>query len=388
DRFGSDWMLDLAGEYEGSWKDLTALLHEFAPATKAKVSFDGKTGGPVVVTGPARNPKVRPAFRAVTAKTAFGWTQADVFGIGLKQAKLSPVLTDGQVRIPETIVAAGDGKVRLAGTIDLRGDDPVFRLPGRVRVLENLKITPQLNEELLTRFNPIFAELADVEGDVSLDTNDLLFPLNDKIKQIGSGRGHLDLQKLKVRPKGILAELVKLGMADARDQSPVQVRGVDFVIRDGRINYDNFTLVFPGGFDLKFFGSVGFDDTLDLAVSVPISAALLEKFGTRGPVVDYARLLAGARVDIPMIGSRLKPRLDFSKVDMRPLIDRAIQALLAEQAGKMLEGILKDRLQKDKDPQDKDKDKTEDIDPLLDSLLDLLKKPRPPQDSDPKSERP
>ncbi len=379
DRFGSDWMLDLSGSYEGSWKDLTALLHEFAPATKAKVSLTGKTGGQVVITGPARKPEVRPAFRGVKAKTAFGWEHADFFGIGVEQAKLSPVLADGQVRIPETIVVAGDGKVRLAGTIDLRGDDPVFRLPGRVRVLENLKITPQLNKELLTRFNPIFAELVDVEGKVSLDTTDLLLPLNDRIKQIGSGRGHLDLQKLKVRPKGILAKLVKFGMADARDQSPVQVRGVDFVIRDGRINYDNFTLVLPGGFDLKFYGSVGFDDTLDLAVSVPISAALLEKFNVRGPVIDYARLLAGARVDIPMVGSRLKPRLNFSKVDIRPLIDRAIKSLLAEQAGKMLEDLLKDRRKKDKDPKDKDKDKdkTEEIDPFLDSLFDLLKKPKP-----------
>ncbi|MDY7010961.1 MAG: hypothetical protein SVV80_09460 [Planctomycetota bacterium] len=375
DRIGSEWVLNLSGSYEGSWEDLTAMLHELAPDTKAKISFTGKTGGKVTVTGPARKPEVRPAFRAVTAKTTLGWARADVLGVALNHAELSPVLKDGQVLIPETVIAAGDGKVRPFGTLDMQGEYSVLRLPGKVRVLENLKITPQMNEDLLARFNPIFAELADLEGEVSLDTDNLVLPLSSKIKHAGRGAGHLDLQKLKVRPKGILAELLKLSISDVKGQTPLQVRGVDFVIRDGRINYDNFTLVFPGGFDLKFYGSVGFDDTLDLAVSVPVSARVLEKFGVRGPVIDYARLLAGARIDIPVIGTRLNPRLDFSKVDIRPLINRAIQALLAEQAGKMLEDVLKDHRKKDKDPEDKDNN--EDADPLLDSLLDLLKKPKP-----------
>ncbi len=396
DLFGSEWLLDLAGSYEGSWEDLTLLLHEFVPETRAKVLLVGKISEQIRITGPARNPKVRPAFREVKANTALGWARADVFGIPFGQARLSPVLEDAQVRIPKTVIASGDGTVRLAGTIDMQGDDPVFRLPGKVRVLENLELTPQLNKDLLTRFNPIFAELAGVEGRISLETKDLVLPLGENIKKTGSGAGHLDLRKLKVRPKGILTELLQLGLGGPQDQLPVLVRGVDFKIRDGRIEYEDFTLFFPEGFDLKFRGSVGFDDTLDLAVSVPLSVHLLEKLGISGPTADYVRVLSGLRVDIPIIGSRFKHRLDFAKVDVKPLIEQAIKKLLAEQTGKLLEDLLKDRKRKEKpkkdeDPKDKDKDskdKVKDLDPLLDSLLDLLKESRPRRDSDERNEKP
>jgi len=78
----------------------------------------------------------------------------------------------------------------------------------------------------------------------------------------------------------------------------VTMDGVDFTLKDGRIWYDNLTMVFPENFDLKFYGSVGLDETVDLTVSVPVRAKLLERFGVRGPVVEYARLLEGARVAV------------------------------------------------------------------------------------------
>ena len=165
------------------------------------------------------------------------------------------------------------------------------------------------------------------------------------------------------------------GVSYAEKQA-VRVDGVDFIIRDGRIHYDNFTMVFAGVFDLKFYGSVGFDDTLDMTVSIPVSAALLEKFGARGPVVEYARLLKGARIAVPLVGSRQNPRLDFSKVDIGPLIKQAIEALLSEQLGNTLEKLLKSKLldkdQPDGLPDPNDDANDEDGGSLLDSLLDLL----------------
>jgi hypothetical protein len=79
-------------------------------------------------------------------------------------------------------------------------------------------------------------------------------------------------------------------------------------------------------FDLVFYGSVGFDDSIDLVVSVPVGERVLEKVGVRGSSgLNYAKLLTGLRVDVPLVGTRQNPRLDFSQVNVKSLLDQAIR---------------------------------------------------------------
>ncbi len=100
-------------------------------------------------------------------------------------------------------------------------------------------------------------------------------------------------------------------------------------------------MTFPDGFDLRFRGSVGFDDRLELWVSLPVRPALLEKLGVKGPLQDYAKVLVGSRVEIPLAGTRLQPRLDLSKVDVKPLIEKAAKSLATEKGGQLLDSLLK-----------------------------------------------
>ena len=63
---------------------------------------------------------------------------------------------------------------------------------------------------------------------------------------------------------------------------------------------------------------------------MPVRTALLRRVGIPGPIADYVRVLEGAAVDIPIVGTRLKPRLDLSKVkaDLDPLIQRRIGQII------------------------------------------------------------
>ena len=376
EKFRSDCLLDLKGTYTGSWEQLIALLHQFAPDTRQAILIHGETTGEIILTGPARRADLRPVFHDMHATTGIGWSHAEFSGLKIAQVRVSPVLSDGQVSIPQTVVDASGGKMRIAGTIDLRGEQPVYRLTGNVKILEGITIDRELCRRLLTRFNPVFGQLASAEGRVSLETKDLVLPLSSEIKQAGSGSGHLDLTGLKVQPEGILAELVALGTITTGDTSPITVRGIDFVIRNGRVHYDNFIMIFPDDFDLRFYGSVGFDDTLDLVVSVPIRAGLLKKLKVFGPISDYIRVLEGVRVEIPLMGTRQEPIPDFSKVDINELIKRAGKILLNEELNKQVEDLLKGFPieifpESEKTPGQKDKIKSQEK--ALDSLLDLLR---------------
>jgi len=339
--YRNEMLLHLSGRYAGSWEEIFVLVHELVPATRETIVLAGTSEGQFTVTGPARRLEVRPTYGGVNASTRVGWASGEMEGLPIGAAGLEPVLDNGQLTVPLTEIDASGGKMRLGGVVDLRGDVPVYRLGGRTDVLENVNVNREFAHRALSRFNPIFAELVGIEGQVSLMVHDLELPLGESITTGGRGGGHLDLSRMQVQPGGVLSELLKLGGV-TRGEGPAAARvsGVDFVVRDGRIHYDNFVLAF-GDFDMKFYGSVGFDNTVDLVVSLPVSAALLERLGVGGDAGRYAHLLEGTRIDLPMVGSRQSPRLDFSKVDIRPLLRRASEGLLKEQAEGLLEGLVR-----------------------------------------------
>ncbi|MGB9624504.1 MAG: hypothetical protein ACPMAQ_06530, partial [Phycisphaerae bacterium] len=285
-------LLDLSGTYEGTWDTITPLIHELAPATRDTLSLTGPTAGAFTVRGPARQAGAVPEYRGVSSAVKVSWTSAQAYGASLGAASLSPALRDGTIDIPLTEIPASGGQARLGGTIDLRTAEPTYRLAGNVVVLKDVRITPQLGRHLLGRVNPIFAHLAAVEGKVSLSLKDVALPLGEEIKRRGAGQGHLDLADLKIRPAGFSALLLELGGLGGPDMQAVTVNGVDFIMKDGRVVYQNMQINFPNDFDLIFRGSVGFDDTMEMWVSVPVKPALLAKFGVRGPLQEYANSLA------------------------------------------------------------------------------------------------
>ena len=124
----------------------------------------------------------------------------------------------------------------------------------------------------------------------------------------------------------MLLELVSLaGIKDAQELLSIKLKGAVFKVKDGRIHYDDFTLIFPTEFDTKFHGSVGLNDSLDLVVSVPIRPDLLRKLGVSGDVERYAEMLVGTRVDIPLVGTRTKPLLDLTRVDTKKLMESVLK---------------------------------------------------------------
>jgi hypothetical protein len=114
------------------------------------------------------------------------------------------------------------------------------------------------------------------------------------------------------------------------------VSGADFQIADGGVKYDNLVLLIADSLDLRFRGTVRFDNTMDLVVSVPMRTGLLEALGIKGVAGQYAKALEGTRVDIPLSGSRKRPRLDLSRVDVKKLTAEAIK----RGAGSVLPDIL------------------------------------------------
>jgi hypothetical protein len=336
-QYAGNCELNLSGRYSASWEAFTALLHELAPSTAETVIVTGNSASEFKVTGPARQASVQPGFRGVSTGAKVTWASAELYGVKMGAAQLVPALKDGQLTLPKTVIPAADGKVNVGALVDFQTPDPTLKMAGKTQLLENVAVTKELGAQLLSRINPIFLYVANIEGRVNLGVQDVFAPLGESVKQRGAGQGRLDLSKVKMQPSGLLAELLSLGGMKEGTSYPVEIGALDFVMKDGRIHYDNFTLMFPEEFDLKFRGSVGLDETLDLVVSVPVRTALLDKLGAKGPTQEYAQRLSGTRVDIPIVGTREKPQLDLAKVDVQTLL----KDVILKEPGRQLEGILK-----------------------------------------------
>ncbi|MDY6913391.1 MAG: hypothetical protein SVT52_02895 [Planctomycetota bacterium] len=342
-KYRTDRELKLNVDYDICWQEVMLLLHDFAPDAAEAFSLTGRLQNSVEITGPAYRPRLRPVYRGVkTDSINVGWDSGLAYGLTLGQCLLMPMLQEGQVHLPAAEIPASGGKINLAGLVDLRQGDPILRIDKPLAVLDRVKITPEMGQHLLSRVNPIFADLAGIEGEVSFSLADVELPLSGRIKRSGRARGRLDLSDMKIQPRGLLGNLLQLGGRTSSEAQTVRVRSVDFVIRDGRLSYDNFTLVFGDTFDLRFSGSVGFDDTLDLTVSVPIRLELLKVLGVRpGLLAEYARLLADLRVEVPILGERTRPRLSLAGVDVRKLLAGASERLLSKEARQRLGELLR-----------------------------------------------
>lgn len=355
DQYSGPARLALKGRYDTNWDQLTKFIQQFAPSVATTVVVRGATGSDFQISGVANDAQAHPTFRGLSASGFdIAWSEANVYGVKAGPAKFSPSLKDGQLTLSPTSIAAGDGKLNLRGVMDFQPAEPTLKIDGALAVLENFGITNELAHDVLSHINPIFLNVLQIEGKANLDVKDILVPLGESMKRSGSGTGRLDLKTVKMQPAGLIGELVRLGgMADQQLYS-VRFSEVDFVIKDGRLSYDNFTMTFPvagggavsggavggpvaGGssandgsadFDLKFYGSVGFDDTLDLVVSIPVRPALLEKLGVKGIPPAYAQSLKNTRIDLPLSGTREKPQLDFSKVNTTKLMAGAAAGLV------------------------------------------------------------
>ncbi len=316
---------DINGTFALEWERVMQVCYELYPATRELISVTGRNNSQLSVRGPLNKPNQSPAFRDATMSANIGWQTAEIMGIPLGQLELKPSVKGGRLSIPVTKLAAAGGNVQLGGDVIFSSQGPQLQLPSNLQLLSGIEVTPLLGRELLSRFNPVFGDATEMAGRLDLTVQELSLPLGEAMYTGGSGLGRLDLHQFKITPSSFLVTLLELGGLGQPNMYSVDVSGTDFVVQDGRISYQDLTLNFAEQrFDLKFRGSVGFDDSVDLFVSVPVQEHLLRRLNVQGPVGEYTTRLAGTRIEIPITGSRSNPKLDFSQVKVDSLIKDVI----------------------------------------------------------------
>ncbi len=326
--YKTDRSIDLVGEYSGEWDKILPVACQFYPNLRGLVSLTGRTGGGFTLKGSLNSlsttaPFLRPGLEG-SAQVA--WATADLtvldYTFRFGPATLAATLKDGKVTLPPTPVATvppENGKLRLAGTLDLSQPTPVLRIAGNQPLVENLKIDREFSAKMLNRFNPVFS--GDAEGRVSVSVQDLVLPIGEgEAAKTMSGAGRVDLTQLRVNQKGFLGELLRLLDLMPEGNVDLPPTGANFTFANGRVYYRDFRIQANEKTDMIFSGSVGlFDDKIDLVVSLPGGPDILRRIGVPKAVADAA---GEGRIELPIKGTRSAPRLDLADFIKRMTLGR------------------------------------------------------------------
>ncbi len=316
---------------------LSGQLQPGGPAVAA-LAPPANVGNPITLKAPGAATPKPPAvpggpsmFAALSGDAALGWDSIKAYGFDVGASELNVKLTRGVATIAPLTATFGGGRVTLAPTLHLDTTPGAVTLAKGV-VIDRAKLTPSATAGALGYALPAIANAGQAEGEISASIGDNRIALGDFTQS--NLKGTLTIHKATVGLSPVTAQVANLlGMKDTTmtlaNESVVPVQ-----VANGRVHHQNFAVRISGT-TFHTSGSVGFDDTLDLVIDVPLPKELPAL--KNNPVLVKA--VAGKVLKVPVRGTLAKPELNAAA------FNDAVVALAREGAkdvGKdLLEGELK-----------------------------------------------
>lgn len=261
--------------------------------------------------GPLANLSAVPWSRRLQGQLEVPWSGANVYGLPIGPGKLAATLGNGAVRIEPLSLTIGEGTLTAAPNIQL--DPPPSQLtlpPGPL--ITNVRISPEVSEAMLKYMAPVLAGATQSEGQFSLQLEGTRVPLDDTKR--ADVAGQMVVHSVRVVPGPLARDWVALARqieAIAKRSTPsqnqvtlltVQDQQVNFRVVEGRVHHQGMQFQI-GDVTMQSEGSVGFDETLQLVLRVPIQDRWIEG----------QQLLVGLRgqsLAIPVTGTLNRPQMD------------------------------------------------------------------------------
>ncbi|TWT30246.1 hypothetical protein KOR34_48040 [Posidoniimonas corsicana] len=337
---------DGASQFAGTIDyDLTALAPVIAGYVGPAVRVTGKHTGRfnLARTAPAAGAAPLPWSRAWQGRLEAPWSSINLFGLPIGPGTLGVTLANGEAKLDPLNLAVSGGT--FTPQLSARLDPPPAvwgAAPGPV--LTSVQVTPEISNQLLKYIAPVVADATRTQGVLSLQLESAGGPL-DPLLQL-SAAGRLDAQSVLVTPGATMEPIVRvvqqveglIRRPDARrlfgteQQQPaiisIDQQSVAFRIDQGRVFHDKLTYK-VGGVTIYSSGSVGFDQTLDYTITVPIQ----DDWIGSNPLVAGFR---GQLIQFPIKGSFENPKLDaralenLARTGVRGLLDGGLKKLFGE----------------------------------------------------------
>ena len=265
----------------------------------------------------------------MNGEMALGWDAIGAYGFNVGTGELKAKMTKGIATVAPITATFCGGKVTLAPTVKLDTSAGEMML-AKGLLVDHAKLTPQTTAGVLGYARPAYANAGQADGEISATMDENHVPLGDFTR--ANVKCVLAIHKATVGASPVAAELANLLGAKNTTMTLANEESVPVQVANGRVYHQNFAFKVSGT-TLHTSGSVGFDDTLDLVVDVPLPKDLPAL--KNNPLLVKA--VAGKVVKVPVKGTLTKPVIDAKA------FEHAVVALAREGA----KDVGKDALDKE-----------------------------------------
>ena len=366
-RLDQDVLADIRGTTEYDWGVLTKRLQRYLGT---QVRLTGKESKSFEIRGPllavandtelknsltrsvsanrrsTDTPPIVPA--ALQAMGQIGWKNAHAYGLNVQRGDVQAVLNNQQIRFRSFEFPVAGGRISASPRIDLRNSSVPLLLHGQGRVIDDVRLTPDLCSKWLKYVAPLLADATAAEGLFSVDLVRARVPLYDPYR--ASVGGSLQIDNAQIRPGSMAKQFL-----DLANQIKALVRGgnasrivnsertlismppqnILFELRDGAVGHEGLMMQF-GDVEVQTQGWVTLDERLQMTATIPILPKWVEN-------QKLLRGLAGQTLEIPIAGTLRQPQLDRSAVQQltKKAVRGAAEGLIQDELGKQLRKLFK-----------------------------------------------
>lgn len=312
---------DLQGTLAPAWEGVTALAAEMV---EPGIKLRGRPR-PFRVKGPLSGDSAVALLKGLDAEIAVELTEADAFGMKLGPAPVVVRGKGGAFTVDPIQTTLNNGRVTLLPGLVVDEAKGIALTLARGSAIDGAEINDEVSKRVLSYVAPVMDKATHVRGKVAVTVDGAEFPIIAPDGRKTALTGQLSFQDVVFAPGPFATEL--LTFAGQPDSSGIRLhQPVQLSVADGRVVQKGLEIPIRKDATVALEGSVGFDQTLALRASVPITRGML---GARSGLDD---LIGDRKVVVPIDGTVSKPRVD----------KRALQVALRE----LSKSVLKKELTK------------------------------------------
>ena len=320
-------LMDLSGTLEPGWAAIDALVAQSVePNARVRATIR-----PIHLAGSLQADTTPQLLGQLFGEVGLDLTTAEAFGVKLGATAVVLKMGGGKATFDPIRTTINDGPVSIVADLALDDANGVWLRLGNSRV-DGAAINEAVSASILAYVAPVLAKASSVTGKVTTAIDAAWLP----ITATGPMRldGAVAFQEVVFKPGPLAGELASL---TGRASADLTLNEAMFVkVRDGRVEQHGLTIPIGGdGLKVAIDGSVGFDESLDLRATVPLTGKALG-LGAAGD-----QLAAGTTVALPIRGTLGRPAIDRRALAgaLRDAARNLGQKELKGEAGKLLERI-------------------------------------------------
>jgi hypothetical protein len=285
--------------------DLEKLEPQLRPYLGPGVKLAGRDVRAFRIAGPLSAPRSltagapAPSLAArLKGEAGLNWQSLQAMGCQVGPAELRGQLSGGWFRAAPIEATLNQGRLHLEPSLRLEPGPLEVQL-NKGRILERARLTPAACASALGYALPVLADVAQVEGELSMDLEGARLPLTDPAQAEIAGR--LTIHSAQIGPGPLVRELSMLLKGPAT-LTLAKDNVVPVLLVKGRVYHSGLELHFPE-LTVRTSGSVGLDGSLALVAEMPVPPKWLGSS-------KLARAVAGQTIRLPIGGTLSKPKID------------------------------------------------------------------------------